>query len=62
MLSPSLFEHLRARGVPVWFMLVNSERELDLAHKNGATAVLTDRAGWLIERMKERQICFEKID
>jgi glycerophosphoryl diester phosphodiesterase len=62
MLAPGLFEHLRARGIPVWFMLVNDERELDLAHKHGATAVLTDRPRWVKERMRERNIRFQKIE
>lgn len=61
MLAPQLFEHLRARGIPVWFMLVNHEKELDIAYKNGATAVLTDRGGWLVEKMREKNIHFQKI-
>lgn len=61
MMSSSLFQHLRARGIPVWFMFVNTDRELDLANKYGATAALTDRADWLINRMKERNIHFKKI-
>jgi glycerophosphoryl diester phosphodiesterase len=62
MLAPALFEHLRSRGIPVWFMLVNEERELELAHKYGATGVLTDRPRWLTERMQERKIRFKKIE
>jgi hypothetical protein len=62
MMTPALFDHLRARGVPVWFMTVNREKELDLAIKYGATCVLSDRGGWLIDLMKEKGKSLKKIE
>ena len=56
MIAPSLFRHLRSRGVPVWFLGVNTVDELLLADKAGATAVLTDRIRWLVREMKDRDI------
>lgn len=43
MLAPALFSHLRKRGMPVWFLGVNSEEDLKLASDAGATGFLTDR-------------------
>ena len=46
-LSAKLFTHLRRRGIPVWFLGVNTEQELLLALEIGATAVFTDKIEWL---------------
>ena len=35
MMAPSLFSHLRARGIPVWFLGVNNEADLHLAVEAG---------------------------
>lgn len=61
MLAPRLFAHLRRRGVQVWFLGVNSEADLRLAVKAGATAVLTDRIHWLTETMSALKLQFAKI-
>lgn len=53
LILPKLFTHLRRRGIPVWFMGVNEESELQLAVKAGATGVLTDRIDWLCKTRKE---------
>lgn len=62
MLSQSLFAHLRKRGVPVLFLGVNTEEHVALAHKFGATAVLTDRVEWLSKHMKHKNIRFMSIE
>jgi len=61
MIAPSLFRQLRLRGIPVWFLGVNTEQELQLAMASGATAVLTDRVRWLLREMKDRGIRFEEV-
>jgi len=53
MIVPSLFTHLRKRGIPVWFLGVNNESDLQLSIESGATAVLTDRFNWLCEQLRE---------
>ncbi|CAE7484572.1 unnamed protein product [Symbiodinium microadriaticum] len=62
MMSPSLFAHLRRRGVPVLFLGVNTEGHIALAHNSGATAVLTDRVEWLYNHMKDNKIELMKIE
>lgn len=62
MVTPALFAHLRCRGIHVWFLGVNSERDLQLAVRTGATAVLTDRIHWLKGTMQEKNIKFMKIE
>ncbi len=47
LVAPSLFAHLKRRGMPVWFLGVNDEVTATLAVNVGATAVLTDRIHWL---------------
>lgn len=54
MVAPGLFAHLRKRGVPVWFLGVNEEVELDLAITTGATGVLTDRPNWACHMMRNK--------
>jgi glycerophosphoryl diester phosphodiesterase len=61
MIAPSLFRQLRLRGIPVWFLGVNTEQELQLAMASGATAVLTDRVRWLLREMKDLDIRFEEV-
>ncbi len=61
MVAPGLFAHLRRRGVQVWFMGINNEKDLDLAVRSGATGVLTDRINWLEKTIREKNIVFEKI-
>jgi hypothetical protein len=62
LLSRSLFAHLRRRGVPVLFLGVNTEEHVELAHRYGATAVLTDRVEWLCNHMKDNNIQFVRIE
>lgn len=52
MIAPALFSHLRQRGIPVWFLGVNNESDLQLAMQSGATAVLTDRVNWLCQQLE----------
>jgi len=61
MVVPKLFTHLRARGIPVWFLGVNSEPDLLLAVQTGATGVLTDRIHWLKNTMQEKNLEFMKV-
>ncbi len=61
MLAPKLFTHLRRRGIPVWFLNVNSEDDLRLAVETGATGVLTDRIEWLNKTMKENGWKFKNL-
>jgi len=61
MVSPKLFAHLRQRGVPVFFLGVNSEEDLATAIQAGATGVLTDRIAWLNNTLKTKGWCFKKL-
>lgn len=61
MLVPKLFTHLRRRGLPVWFLGVNSEDDLRLAVNSGATAVLTDRIEWLNSTIKKEKLVFKTV-
>jgi len=61
MVAPSLFEHMRARGIPVWFLGVNDKESLDIAVKSGATAVLTDRIKWLKNTIEKENLQFSQI-
>ena len=61
MLCPALFRHLRRRGVGVWFLGVNSEEDLRVAERTGATGVLTDRIRWLTNTIAEKGIVFSQI-
>ena len=62
LLTPALFKHLRRRGIPVWFLAVNSVKHLRMAESLGATAVLTDHPQWLSNTLKEENIQFSAID
>ena len=61
MIAPKLFRHLRKRGIPVWFLGVNDETDLNTAINSGATGVLTDRINWLSKIVKEKNLKFCKI-
>jgi hypothetical protein len=62
MRAPKLFAHMRARGIPVWFMGVNSDEELRVAAEMGATAVLTDRVQWAVQSIKVNSFHLKSID
>jgi len=61
MVSPGCFAHLRKRGIPVWFLGCNTEEDIKVAIKAGATAVLTDRVNWLCNLVKKHGLCFHAI-
>lgn len=61
MIAPLLFDHLRSRGIPVWFLGVNSEKDVLLASSTGATAILTDRVNWIVGYIKENNIKFKHV-
>ncbi len=61
MINQALFSHLKRRGIHVWFLGVNNSKELDIAVKSGATAVLTDRPIWLNETINANKIKFSSI-
>lgn len=61
MISKKLFTHMRRRGIPVWFLGVNNEIDLQLAIDYGATAVLTDRIQWLHETLKAKKLTFTPL-
>jgi glycerophosphoryl diester phosphodiesterase len=60
MLAPGLFSIMRKRGIPVWFLGINDQEQLDIAIKSGATAVLTDRVNWLCEELNKRKAQSER--
>lgn len=62
LIPPGLFMHLRTRGMPVLFLGVNDEADLDVAKWAGATAVLTDRPSWLSQQIKEGNVKLPKAD
>lgn len=53
LMQPELFTHLRRRGIPTWFMTVNTEVELKMAIEAGATGVLTDKPGFIHDLMEK---------
>ncbi len=62
MIAPGLFTHLRARGLPVWFLGVNNLQDLALAIASGATGAITDRPNWMIKEMKQHSWRFISMD
>jgi len=56
MVAPRLFYHLKKRGIPVWFLGVNDEKDLLLAEKAGATAILTDKINWMKSYIQDNNI------
>lgn len=60
LIPPGLFAHLRARGMPVLFLGVNDEADLQIAQWAGATAVLTDRPSWLSQQIKAGKVKLHK--
>ena len=61
MIAPGLFAHLRKRGVPVWFLGCDTDEDLKVAIKAGATAVLTDRVNWLCKLSSQHGLRFHSI-
>ena len=61
MMAPKLFNHLRKRGIPVWFLGVNSESDIEIAYRIGATAILTDKVTTVKKYFKEKNIVLQKI-
>ena len=55
MVSKKLFTHLRRRGIPVWFMGVNSDEDLKLAFEFGVTGILTDKIDWLTTALEKME-------
>lgn len=62
MVAPKLFSFLRRQGIPVWFLGVNTEEELHLAVKTGASAILTDKVSYISKLISEQQLQFAKVD
>ena len=60
-IAPGLFAHLRRRGIPVWFLGVNVEHQVDLAVAAGATAVIVDRIKWTSDYIKANNLKFQSI-
>lgn len=48
MFSPSLFSHLRRRGLEIWFMGVDQEADIKIAMESGATGILVNRPRWAV--------------
>lgn len=61
LIPQGLFTHLRARGIPTFFLGVNDDKDIDIAIQAGATAVLTDRPSWLSKRIKEGALDLKKL-
>lgn len=62
LLAPTLFRHMRRRGIPVWILAVNTLEHLRLAESLGATGVLSDHPEWLQRTIVEENIQFASID
>ena len=62
MIAPGLFTHLRARGLLVWFLGVNSLQDLALAIASGATGAITDRPNWIVKEMKQHSWKFTALE
>ena len=54
MIQKGLFYHLRKRGIPVMFLGVNTEKDLLLALRVGATAILSDRINFMASYLKAK--------
>ena len=62
-LQKSLFTHLRRRGMPVLFLGVNTEKDLNLAISIGATAILSDKITSIHQYLSARpHLEFKKIE
>lgn len=59
MLQPTLFTHLRRRGIQTWFMTVNTEEDLKVALEAGATGVLTDRPAYIMDLLQRNNWRFK---
>lgn len=57
-----LFTHLRARGIPVFFLGVNDEEDIKVAEWAGATGCLTDRPTWLNKCIKEGKVVLQRLE
>jgi glycerophosphoryl diester phosphodiesterase len=62
MVSPSLFRHLRKRGIPTWFLGVNDSTDVRVAVEAGASGVLTDRINWMKSYLREGDIKYKGLD
>lgn len=56
-----LFTHLRARGIPVFFLGVNDDADIKVAEWAGATACLTDRPTWFNTCLKEGKVVLQRL-
>ncbi|KAM3577700.1 hypothetical protein VYU27_000573 [Nannochloropsis oceanica] len=61
LIPPGLFKHLRARGIPIFFLGVNDEENLKVAEWAGSTAVLTDRPQWLRKCMADGKVALKRL-
>lgn len=57
-LHPKLYSLLRKRGIPTYFLGVNDIKNLQIAIKHGAAAVLTDKPNFLCSYVKQNGVSF----
>lgn len=62
MVSPSLFRHMRKRGIPTWFLGVNDSNDVGVAVKAGASGILTDKINWMKSYTSEHRISFKGLE
>ncbi len=62
MVSPSLFRHMRKRGIPTWFLGVNDSSDVKVAVDAGASGVLTDKIHWMKSFTSEHRISFKGLE
>jgi len=51
-MNPDLFETLRKRGIECWVLSINSEADIELGQRLGATTFISDRPEWISEVFK----------
>jgi len=54
LIPKKMMMHLRKRGMPVWFLGVNDEADINVALQAGATGLLTDKPKFVSEYIKKR--------
>jgi glycerophosphoryl diester phosphodiesterase len=54
--APKLVDHMAKRGCPCWLLGVNEQIDIDVVPRLHASGMLTDRPGWLKEKVVGGQV------
>jgi hypothetical protein len=61
LLAPAMYTHLRARGMAIFVLGVETPEDIKNALYIGATAVLTDKPSSLVKYVRDNNIIFKKV-